>query len=68
MKSEDNRKVKRTDFKLSGTPNPLVEYAKTIDVKRIQDERGRGKKDRYADTSRNNAGKRWIKVNIFINL
>lgn len=29
--------MKRTDFKLSGTPNPLVEYAKTIDVKKMQE-------------------------------
>lgn len=43
-----------------------MEYAKTIDVKRIQEERGKGRKDRYADTNRNNAGRRWIKVNIFI--
>lgn len=35
LKSEDHR-VKRTDFKLSGKPNPLVQYAKTIDAKKIQ--------------------------------
>ena len=29
LKSEDN-KVKRTEFRLSGTPNPLLEYAKSI--------------------------------------
>ena len=33
LKSEDNR-VKRTEFKLSGTPNPLLEYAKSIEGKK----------------------------------
>ena len=30
LKDPEGNKVKRSQFKLSGTPNPLVEYAKTI--------------------------------------
>lgn len=49
LKSEDYHKVKRTDFKLSGTPNPLVQYAKTIDAKKMEDLAQKGDKYRYRD-------------------
>lgn len=48
LRSEDAR-VKRSEFKLSGTPNPLVEYAKTIDAKKMQEEREL-RKDRYRNS------------------
>lgn len=34
FKNQDDQMVKRSEFRLSGTPNPLLEYAKTIETKK----------------------------------
>ena len=36
QKNAKDYKVKRSEFQLSGTPNPLVEYAKSIDMRKLK--------------------------------